>query len=578
MPPRPVIREMGDVLVRASEVHVSCGLLYDLVILAGGPASKLSPLCNETPKPMLSVGNRPLITYVVRPWVEKGARTMFICAHDYSISAMQIALERDFPNVLFKFVKVAADRPANERAAANDDDDDDGLGIPTTSCDALTAFYAEKKALRIEGRPEGLPRDVLVVSGDTILAKVDIEPFIDNFYSSFSSANVLLWRPKQADKSAGAAASTESKKGGKPVKAAQKFPDKKAWQHDYSCVAYEETLPNALASSSAIGNADELLVQHHRLHYLQPYVDAPTPTLSMGFAARRPNLTFCADVVDAHVYLLKQWVVEFIANIAKNHPMLDGVSSLRLDIIPLLARSQHALVRSEEGKFITPFEKLLVDKLPAALGADWASDLSSTRSVGSLNAARLSSNPTAPPCTKADALRVTCTIYQEAQSVAENLHAIRRVNTRENYLALHHEILQMLPPQGASANADDVTAIGIMCLDQFADEHDSVVSSVPPAFTSHVTQSLLRSAPAHAETYITRSIVGQRVVLGKGVRITNSIISDNVELEDNTTIVNSVLGGGVVVKAGVRIACCFAAPQVLVAKDASDMVVTTEDD
>jgi NDP-sugar pyrophosphorylase family protein len=573
MPPRQVIRDMGDVSVRASEVHVSCGLLYDLVFLAGGPASKLSPLCNETAKPMLSIGNRPLITYVVRPWVEKGARTMFICAHDYAMSAMQIALERDFPNVLFKFVTVAADRPANERAAG--DNDDDGLDLPTTSCDALTAFYAAKKALRIEGVPEGLPRDVLVVSGDTILAKVDIEPFIDNFYSSFSSANVLLWRPKQVDKTA---AAPEPKKGTKTTKPAHKFPDKKAWQHDFACVGYEETLPSALASSSAVGHPDGVLVSHHRLHYIQPYEDAPTPTLSMGFAARRPNLTFCADVVDAHVYLLKQWVVEFVANIAKNHPMLDDIASLRLDIIPLLARSQHALVRSEERKFITPFEKLLVEKMPAAIGADWATDLSSTRSIGSLNAARLSSNPTAPPCTKADALRVTCTIYQEAPIVAENLHSIRRVNTRDNYLALHHEVLQMLPPHGAPANADDVTAIGIMCLDQFADEHDSVISSIPAAFSSHVSQSLLRSAPAHAETYITRSIVGQRVVLGKGVRITNSIIGDNVELEDNTTIVNSVLGGGVVVKAGVRIASCFAAPQVLVAKDASDMVVTTEDD
>lgn len=564
LPQRAVVREMGDAPIRASEVHVSCGLLYDLVFLAGGAASKLSPLCNETAKPLLPIGNRPLIVHAVRPWVDKGARTIFICAPDYDILAVEKALKEEFdkavPNLLFVFVAAPAFHGGQ--------DDDDSVSIPTVSGDALVKFYEKKQELK--GTPEGIPRDVLVVSGDTILAKVDIEPFINNFYSSYASVNVLLWRPKQVDKSAAAAA---TKSGGKAGKAPQRFPDKKSWQHEYSCVAYEETLPNALASSNTLDGASEALVEHHRLHYIQSSSDA-APTISVGFAARRPHLTFCADVTDAHVYLLRQWVVEFIvADRKKEQPVLDG-ASLRLDVIPLLARSQHALVHSEEKKFVTPLERLMT----SAVSAEWATDLSSPQAIGSLSSVRMSTNPTAPVLAGADALRVTCTIYQEPASIAENRHAIRRVNTRDNYLAIHHEILQTLPPPGMLTVAEDVTAMGLVCLEVFAKEHDDVISKVNPSFTTHVTQSLIRSPPTNNSTFITRSIVGLRVQMGVNVRIVNSVIGDNVELQDNATVVNSVLGVGAGVMAGVRIASCFAPAGVFVAKDASDIVVTAEDD
>ncbi len=36
---------------------------FQVVILAGGPGSRMSPLSTEIPKPLLPIANRPMISY-----------------------------------------------------------------------------------------------------------------------------------------------------------------------------------------------------------------------------------------------------------------------------------------------------------------------------------------------------------------------------------------------------------------------------------------------------------------------------------------------------------------------------------
>lgn len=560
--------------IHCAEVHVSCGVLYDLVILAAGASAKLAPLCNETAKPMMMIGNKPLIWYVVKPWADKGARTVFICTHDYALTAMSLLLETEFPMITFRFVTVPAFHKSGSGGSSDDtssthsDNDSSSFGIPSTSCDAVTAYFNAKKILRVEGAPEGQPRDALLVSGDTILAKLDVEPFVSNFYASMASAAVLLWRPVEKKP---AATEPSGKSSGKAKSAVSD--GLKPYINEFSCVAYEEKEDAAMAWMTTSGSSSAALlggappVQHRRLHFLRSMEHDPQPNVSVGFAARRPNLTFCADVVDAHVYLLRSWVVEYVATLAASNPTIDDVPTLKKDILPLLARSQHALLNKETGTYLTPIQRLQAEKIHSARNVDWALDTRTTRSIGCLNSVH---SATPHECVDADALRVVCSIYTEASAMEAHPQCVRRVNSKENYLHIHHEVVSALPNSQKDFTPN---TMAWTVLDTSADEHDQCLHQNPAA-SSRVVQSLIRSVP-QSDAFITRSVVGQRVVLGKHCRITNSVVADNVELQDNSVVTNSVVSAGTVVHAGVRVVNCFVAPQELITSDETDTIVVS---
>lgn len=77
----------------------------------------------------------------------------------------------------------------------------------------------------------------------------------------------------------------------------------------------------------------------HRMHYMAHVEEEPQVRISMTFAARRPDLMFTSNLIDAHVYCVRHWVLQYIAASA-------GVAevSVRRTVIPLFARSQHASV------------------------------------------------------------------------------------------------------------------------------------------------------------------------------------------------------------------------------------------
>lgn len=51
---------------------------YPVVILAGGLGTRLSPLTDETPKPMIKVGDKPLLETIVDRFSRQGFRNLFI--------------------------------------------------------------------------------------------------------------------------------------------------------------------------------------------------------------------------------------------------------------------------------------------------------------------------------------------------------------------------------------------------------------------------------------------------------------------------------------------------------------------
>jgi D-glycero-alpha-D-manno-heptose 1-phosphate guanylyltransferase len=53
----------------------------DVVILCGGRGTRLGALCDKTPKPLLPVGGKPFLLYLIRSLQEEGFRRFILAAH-----------------------------------------------------------------------------------------------------------------------------------------------------------------------------------------------------------------------------------------------------------------------------------------------------------------------------------------------------------------------------------------------------------------------------------------------------------------------------------------------------------------
>jgi dTDP-glucose pyrophosphorylase len=79
----PVIDDKGRVvdLKLIEDYLVVPEMTNWVVIMAGGPGTRLKELTRETPKPMLPVGNRPLLETIVCRLVEQGFRHMWLAVN-----------------------------------------------------------------------------------------------------------------------------------------------------------------------------------------------------------------------------------------------------------------------------------------------------------------------------------------------------------------------------------------------------------------------------------------------------------------------------------------------------------------
>ncbi|PWV00795.1 hypothetical protein C4B63_6g259 [Trypanosoma cruzi] len=554
--------------------------LFDVVVFAGGTADSLSPLCNNEPKPMLCICNRPMIWYCLYPWYAAGCRTFFVSVNE-DYAALQSYLRREFSDVEFVFVLV----PFTQNEA------------PSTTCDVVKAYLKHKESLL--PNKLGHARDALLLSCDTLLPGLDPEPFIRNFYCSVASVSVLLFRPLKGTRSS-TATEASSSGGAKTNKGHGAGFPVKPYVYRYTCTAYEETDEDDNgASTTNLGEDGEAVGDtkgacSYRLHFMCPYEERQELRISMGFAGRRPNLTFSSDTMDAHAYLVRHWALNAIAESAGK-----GMSVQR-DSIPFLARSQHSIVNENKMTFLRPDGKIKYN-----IPKHWL--LESDSSVNFLNA---SPGPVLP--SEADNLLVCCTIYEERP---EKCMRVYRVRTREDYIAVNQEILaakcqllEMNEVNGrnsmrissrstrASQQKERLgqtqrvlrtsmerksinTAAGSAGLPFSAFALSGLVSNA--TFTVHKTDtsrqiniihSFLRTEPTCKAT-IARSIVGNNVTLGPEVRITNSIILDNAEIGAAAIISNSVIGSSAMVNSGVRVVSCTVGPQCLVESNETDRVI-----
>jgi NDP-sugar pyrophosphorylase family protein len=476
-------------------VKIASGTLFDVVVMAGGAGTRLLPLtAGGNPKALVTFCNRPLIWYTIHPWVAAGCRQFTVCCPATTRESLELFLSacRDFNGVDFVFVDVAAaddDAPrgssmtdGSESAASRGDG-----GCTGDSANALRRFLAHRR------QTKAAARDVLVLSCDTILAgAVDLSAFIRGFYNSYASASMLFYEPldlKGADV-----------------------------QSQTDCVAIE-TSPEELAGSG---------IRHGRAHFVCPTsaLEDGKLTLQAGFLARRPQLIFTSKNVDAHVYLLRSWVLELL----DLHRTIDSV---KLDLLPKLASAQLPRVNAHDCSVRLPNDKLgMQQPLPqhwalkpgdrvTGSGRQGAAPCH-TYDVSDFN----SMQEAAPPAW--DDLRVFATIYRSTR----DSHIVR-VNTLAAYRAATNYALV-----GMSAAA--APAITQLVAPYLKHETAVALSAAADGDVPRVKNSGLLSLPA-ASAKVFDSVVGRNVTIQDGATVRASVLMDGCHVGKNVVVEGVVL-------------------------------------
>jgi NDP-sugar pyrophosphorylase family protein len=513
----------------------------------------MDPLCNGNAKAMLRLWNKPLIWYCLQPWVEHGVKEFFLCLKD-PCPPLAHFVQKEWPHLTFHIVDVSAaiqstDAALGPNSQGRKDQESEGEEEEEEEAGSVKALaaYAQFKRRAIPQKDDsvekrtcfGEGRDVLLLSCDSIVTMTDVQPFILSFYSTFSSLSVMLWRPLPQEK----ASPPGSEKAAKVDRMTEPQPFEQKWM----CVAYED--------SDASDPAPP--VEHHRLHLIFPLGKTPDPILPtsgypIGFLARRPHLCCCADVVSPHIYLIRNWVVDYVESKA------DRFNSVEKDLVLYLAKSQHTLINDEQNVVRTPAQKidfqppnegLLSDYDGLPVAPHWALDTTGM-GIGALNAAR-GSVPR-----PSDTLRIFCSIYNQQPLGSPYPQRILRVWNKRNLLALSHEVAAAVETFNGLSSGP-IRPIAAMALSG----DDQMVFHSP-----NVTRSTTRSALSNHSVYLVNSSVGQNVSFGSNVRITNSIVLDNVEIGNNVIIWNSIIAVGASIAHDVKVRRSFVGPSIVVEK------------
>ena len=79
----PIIDEKGFLVGLETLQHLTYGKKYDnpVFLMAGGFGTRLHPLTEETPKPLLNVGDRPILEIILSRFIKSGFHNFYISTH-----------------------------------------------------------------------------------------------------------------------------------------------------------------------------------------------------------------------------------------------------------------------------------------------------------------------------------------------------------------------------------------------------------------------------------------------------------------------------------------------------------------
>lgn len=423
---------------------------FQVVVLAGGRGDQMIDLTSSIPKPLLPVGNRPLIWYTLNTLNRVGFRDVIIITLN-SITTQIKQIASGF-NMIADVVGISEDSEWG-------------------TIDSLRHIKDKVKA------------DLFLVTCD-VLHDFELHRLADIHRINESSVTMLL---------ASARPDIESLPG---VKARRK-----------------RRKPKEIVGLSK-ANSDKCKVV-----FLENEADLEDDTISFSHSLLRqqPNIHVRTDLTDVHVYILKKWLIDFIAyNTNKSQ------SSFRGDLLPYLVKKQWKKP-TEDTKSCDLSGDGTIPSTEHRDPKDVFSYLRQQSAIKKIMDLSLKTKSTFTSNPKEEGpISVYACIHEKGFCM--------RVNTMSSFVEanrLMSKNVSLVAPNlinvqlvHASVKIEEKTQIGA----------DSMVAEDTCIGT---------------RVSVKRTTLGKRCTIGNNVKLANCTILDNVAIKDGCTIQNSVICDGV---------------------------------
>uniref|UniRef100_UPI00358EBA99 translation initiation factor eIF2B subunit gamma isoform X1 n=1 Tax=Myxine glutinosa TaxID=7769 RepID=UPI00358EBA99 len=405
---------------------------FQAVLLAGGRGSRLTELTASVPKPLLPVGNRPMIWYPLNLLERAGFEEVIIIT------------TKEVRNQLNTFPALSTKIHLDYQIIPEDSD--------SSTADSLRLVRKRIKT------------NVLVVSCD-LVTDACLQPLVDLFRLRNAALVALV---RQVDEP------TEpipGQKGKRPHE-----------QRDF--VGLDESGTRLLSLASEADLDDDL-------------------SLKKSLLCRFSRIHIKTNLMDAHLYCLKKWVLDLLAE-------EKSISSVKGELVPFLVKKQFSAPLGQKD-------------LHAFIPADGLAGLAQERSAW---------DETEAAGRHGGAIR--CYVHQLRGGLC------LRANTLASYVEANKQVARVLPSLMVaeeclihpSASISEKSQVGA----------DSMVG---------------RETQVEERTSVKRSVVGDYCVVRLRSKITSSIVMHRVTIGEGCNIQGSVLCEGAVLGAGVELKDCL---------------------
>ncbi|XP_049630799.1 translation initiation factor eIF-2B subunit gamma [Suncus etruscus] len=417
---------------------------FQAVVMAVGGGSRMTDLTSSIPKPLLPVGNKPLIWYPLNLLERVGFEEVIVIT------------TRDVQKALSAELKM---KMKTDIVCISDEAD---MG----TADSLRHIYPKLKT------------DVLVLSCD-LITDVALHEVVDLFRAHNASLAMLMRKGQDCLQ---------------PVPG-QKGKKKAVEQRDF--IGVDSTGKRLLFMANEADLDEELVIKGSILQ-------------------KHPRIRFHTGLVDAHLYCLKKYVVDFLME-------NKTITSIRSELIPYLVRKQFSSAASQQGQ------------------EEKEEDLKK-KELKSKDIYDFMKEAPCDPCWNAyrgdnwedfSRSRVRCYVHIMKEGICS------RVSTLGLYMEANRQVPKLLP---------------ILC------PEESLVHSSAQIVNKHLVgvHSLIGPDTQVGEkSSIKTSVIGSSCVIRDRVTITNCLLMNSVTVEEGSNIQGCVICNNAVIEKGAEVKDCL---------------------
>lgn len=235
--------------------------------------------------------------------------------------------------------------------------------------------------------------------------------------------------------------------------------------------------------------------------------DADFLNMKLSLFKKHPNVNIRSNLTDCHLYLMKKWVIDYLAD--------NKLSSIKGELIPHLVKKQHA--KKPKAEFPNPNESVISEQVKTDILSYIPED--KMQSMIEEMSTWIDHRGDMADCYHGD--RIRCYAYIQTGGLC----------VRTNTLGSYNEINKQISRHLMSVKKD------------FSNIHSSESLKNKPQIGADCLVG--KGTSIGEKTSVKRSVIGQHCTIGEKVKISNSVILDYVHVADGCSVQGCIVSSNV---------------------------------